>query len=171
MENYHEWAIDILGPLTSTAHVIWCSDKQTDPVSGKLYEYEYDGSIVLPSDSARLIMIMAKFCQASLANPPSINGLDLKEYPKETFNLRSLLTAAYPRHPETEVFKGDNVGIYVLVGGNELEAEESFFVAFGGVGVILMKKLRMMLGESRTDEEILALCTDRYLVFDSGEKE
>jgi hypothetical protein len=172
MENYKTLAMEILGPCDAKAHVICCSDSPVqDPITGMEYDYTYDGDLQLPRDSAEVIELMAKFSQSYLSNPPSIKGFDkFKEYPVNTFNLRSLIVAAYPRHIETEIFKGDNIGIFVLAGEEDLD-DGAFFVAFGGLGVMLMEKLRQLLGEALTDEEIVELTTDRYLVFETGSEE
>jgi hypothetical protein len=175
MDNYKKLAIEVLGPNDVRVRVIHCCDGTVeDPVTGGEYDYSHDGDILLPRDWAKVTFVMAKFSQAWLSNPPTIKGLEtLKEYPIDTYNLRSLLTAAYPRHIDTEIFKGDNVGILVLsLADYAEEATEggAFFVALGGLGVILMEELRKLLGETLTDEEVMELCTNRYLL-EAGDKE
>jgi len=170
MDNYKKIAIEVLGPNDTKVRVIHCCDTSVqDPVTGMEYDYVYDGEILLPRDWAQVTFVMAKFSQAWLSNPPTIKGLEmLEEYPVDTYNLRSLLTAAYPRHIDTEIFKGDNVGILVLSLEDDL-GNGAFFMALGGLGVILIEELRKLLGEALTDEEVMELCTDRYLL--AGDKE
>jgi hypothetical protein len=171
MERYKSYARFFLGADTSTAHVINCCDKPiADPITGMPHDYVYEGKMKLPEKSASACLAMAKFSQSSLMNPPSIKGLDLEEYPKATFNLRSLLLASYPRDVKTDMFKGDNIGIYVLIADEEIDEDEvPMFVSFGGLGVMLMEKCRMLLSEASTDDQVVDLCADRYLIFDTSE--
>jgi len=167
IESYKLFAMATLGKLDSEASVICSMDWiEENPITGQGYEYVLDGKIMLPTDAGKICLVMAMFSQAWLAEPASIKGMDeLAQYPDKTFNLRSLLTAAYPRHVVTEKFKGDNVGIYIPSAFHE-KAEENIFMAFGGLGVILMEKLRLMLGEGMTDEEVVEKCTNRYIIFE-----
>jgi len=168
MERYKSYARFFLGADMSVAHVINCCDKQiVDPVTGMPHDYVYEGKMMLPEKSASACMAMAKFSQSSLMNPPMIKDFDLDEYPKATFNLRSLLLASYPRDVKTDAFKGDNIGIYVLIADDEIDEDEvPLFVSFGGLGVMLMEKCRMLLSETATDEQVVDLCADRYLIFE-----
>ena len=75
MDNYKNLAMEVLGPNDAKTHVIRCSDAPVqDPVTGMEYDYTYDGEILLPRDSTKVIEVMARFSQAWLSNPPSIQG-------------------------------------------------------------------------------------------------
>lgn len=166
MENYKRLTLAMLGSATRKAMIVSYLDEPVeDCVSGRTFEMKLDGSLSLPKDAANLCLVMAKFSQANLT-PPSIMGMeDLKEYPKTVFNLRSLITAAYPRYVDTDGFKGDNVGILVLAANAFRNDEEPVFIAFGGLGVMLMDGMRMILGEMMTNEEVVLACSNRYIIF------
>lgn len=165
MERYKDRSRAILGPDTAKAYVVtYCDSQIVDPVTGRDCEYSYVGEMMLPTMSARVCLAAAKFSQSSLINPPAISGLEIGEFTEFTFNLRSLLLASFPRDVQKDKFKGDNVGMYVLVEPTNL-GDVKLFVALGGFGVLLMEKCRALLDDSATDEEILVLCEDKYLTY------
>ena len=172
MERYKELAYFLLGKEPCNAYVIIESDFHSD-VTGEDYQYVSEGAVKLPTDAAKICNVMAKFAQTSLTNMRVYSeDMPLPDFPMraglDSYNLRSLLWASYPRatNKGMDVFKGDNVGVYIA--SDEVTEDAAPFVAFGGVGIILMEQCRMIIDETATDEEMISLCADRYILIEKA---
>jgi hypothetical protein len=124
---------------------------------------ESHGRFLLPPRSGRLALSMARFATCTLAPPEKIIGCDYKIIPEPLFCLHSLLQAAFPKNPDTGVFKPHDCA----QSAGEIPSPDAEFrssnVAFGGLGVLLMRQCQKMHGLLYSDAEILRMC-DGYFV-------
>lgn len=112
---------------------------------------EKHGDFDLPPDSAKTVQNMARFCQCSMSRCDSIEGWAGEKIPKPMFCLHSLLQAAFPKDVDSGFFKANDCAI-APEGTDDVRAD---YVAFGGLGVILMNTCRQLFGPLLTDAEIL----------------
>ena len=139
--------------------------------------YECISKMSLPSGSDDLVTLMARH---ALSTPVicGIKNINIDKIPFYTFCLGEVLTSAFPKDVKTNIFKMTLGSSYVdgwskeEVDNFEIETEVlckeySLHRRFAGLGVILMKQARSVLGELLSDQDIvrLAVKEDLFLVF------
>lgn len=141
-----------------------------DHDENNLFEFEAVHEFTVPGGSGALAMHHARFAQTILPyHEPEriINVESLTRFPQATFCLSSLLMAAFPRNPKTQIFKRNIAGTMVLSLSDDSLAERPESVlshlAFAGLGVTLMKKARTLLCPLATDQETIETADGYYI--------
>lgn len=122
--------------------------------------YHKIGDIDLPPGSGDLIISMAKFSRCSFDWDDDMEGTFMYNFPKATFDLAPLLSAAFPKDLSLGRFKANDAS----APWREVEKpEDADFIAFGGLGVILMNACRQKLSPLASDAEIVRMSYDHFL--------
>lgn len=116
----------------------------------------------LPPRAGTLIMHMARFAKSSLSQPYKIEGANFQELPENTFCLKSLLQASFPKDLDTGFFKHYDGSTTI---GNAPEGlYRAPHVAFSGIGIILMQNARMAFDPMLPDEDVIFEADGSFLV-------
>jgi len=139
-------------------------------------DFQIIGRISLPEDAASFVDFMNRSCRSSLSEPhkiyESVAGRvpmlpEIDEFPATTYCLQSLLASAYPRDfsQERPRFRTNSCGIKLLCMDmkDELCGEDLSQLAFGGLGVLLVRACQPIFGAA-DDEETLEKARDHWLV-------
>jgi hypothetical protein len=129
------------------------------------FEYQIKHGLILPRGAGTLSLDMARHAQASLPEARIVGG-DVKSFPATTFCLTTLLSSAFPRDPDTGISKRTTAGIKIM---HDLEDFAEFplplqqHVAFGGLGVTLMKDVRRLLCPAADDQQAVKLASGYFI--------
>ncbi len=137
------------------------------------YEFEVKHRIAVPNGAGKLCLELAKAAQTYIAylSPEDVINDDIKEFPKSTFCLYSLLYASYPRNTKTSIFKRNVGGTLVLSMADEEissdnDSDLARHVAFAGLGVLLHRKFRSTC-PSLSDDKAIEAADGYYISFPS----
>lgn len=165
-ENYIQTAMDFFGPKTTDAAIVCLADEsceinEIDEIED--IEYNCIGKFRIPEKSGYLISEMAKFSLSTISCPGKIEGLDLIDFPKHIFCLKSVLQSGVPKDTKKGIFKINNGGLLLLSTDADTD-EEKKHIAFAGLGIIIMKAARQIISPMSTDDEIIDLSFEKYLI-------
>jgi len=153
----------IIGPKrVSTA------DYETE-LEKQLEAEEYTGKAILklPIGSIQVFLAMARFTQVAIEIPIILNKNYLEKLPVYSFSLSSLLLASYPRSVSDSKFKKTTGGM--LIGltneAQKLPGAVCLHAIFSGLGVLLMDLCREEISPFSTDEDMIKLTFEMFLVF------
>lgn len=123
-------------------------------------DYQCLSEFKLPPGSPRLGLDMARFSMVSPLTCKPIPGLSIPELPETTFCLYEFLSASFPRNPRTHRMRG-TIGASVpdledmdqALDAGVLQ-EFKLHCRFAGLGVVLMRSARLVIGELLTEHEV-----------------
>jgi len=130
-------------------------------------EYTGKGVLKLPIGSIQVFLAMARFTQIAIEVPIILNKNYLERLPMYSFSLSSLLLASFPRTVADSKFKKTTGGM--LIGltneAQKLPGDVCLHAIFSGLGVLLMDLCREAISPFSTDEDMIKLTSEMFLIF------
>lgn len=162
LAEMREFSWEYLGKMHGTKNCLAAIIEIPPEAEELVYVAKYVFS--LPAGSDLLALQMARFAKCSDDGGELLGVENLaKALPEATFCLNSLLLAAFPRNTRTGVIKMHDGAAGIGRPEPEHYKERGPHVAFAGVGVIMMEKVRDYLAPLATDDNVTMLANSKYI--------
>lgn len=137
-------------------------------------KYQSVGKFDVPDGSSSIIYTLARHTLGSPLSVSVLEGVELDQFPYETFCLGELLQASFPRETATGVIKHTMGGLAVTADlvppdeqadplNRDLMTDLGLHKVFAGLGIILMRNVRELVGPMLSDDEVVQVAKKREL--------